>query len=424
MPRAEHLKEPHSIEAEKSVLGAILLDPTAVESLKGILDPDDFYHSAHKIIFSAALDVHESGSVVDTITLSTRINELEKSGVTGGITYLGELLDSCPSAANIEHYAKIIKDKATRRRVVSNAREIAIKATDPNQRLEEIPTRLSIEIPRGPETSDAASIIKQLQKNIAAGYPGLPTGYNILERTIRKVMPGHLWICGAYTSIGKTAFLVDFIRRQFKNFTPPAVAIFSTEMSCEQYILRLISNMTKVPSWAITEKMIKPEQEAEVVRAQISLSKMPLHIYDKFYRIEDIERQARKLKEESGLEIMAIDYLQNIWGEGTIYDRMSRLAPVLQYLAKELEITIIALSQVNNEHAKDSKTDLFGYKGAGEIAASADVGIELERDRVVKEKLVFRVKKNRHGRTGEGCLEYVAGYTRFREIVEEGENYS
>ena len=127
------------------------------------------------------------------------------------------------------------------------------------------------------------------------------------------------------------------------------------------------------------------------------------------------------IKEGPGLDILAIDYIQNLWGDGSIYERMSRLAPILQYLAKELQITIIALSQVSNQHARGDTGGLINYKGAGEIAASADLGIELEREKDNKDRMKFIVKKNRHGRIAEGVLEYINDYTRLLEVKEDGE---
>jgi replicative DNA helicase len=200
----------------------------------------------------------------------------------------------------------------------------------------------------------------------------------------------------------------------------PGIAVFSTEMSCEQYLLRMLSNQTGIPSWMITENRVRPEQQEKLVQAQLFFSKRNLYLYDRLYKIEDMERTARVLKDQ-GLDIIAIDYIQNVWGEGKIYDRMARLAPILQYLAKDLQITIIALSQVSNEFQREKgKSGVFGYKGAGEIAASADLGIEFERDPQIKERMVFRVAKNRHGRIGEGVLEYVNGFTRFDEVDKNG----
>lgn len=410
---------PKNIDAEKAVLGGIISDPGALDKVRTILLPDDFYSDAHKEIYRAILEVK---GPADLVILVNHFREKKRLTAVGGAGYLSELSDSCPSSVNIEHYARIVKDKAQLRGLIEGARKIAEEAMLPGADPKEISTKLSIDTTRGAEINQVSAVIHSLNKNIEAGYPGFPACYNLLSRTIRKVSPGHLWVLGAYTSVGKSAWLVDFICRMYRGLNNPGIAVFSTEMSCEQYLLRMLSNNTGIPSWAITENKLRPEQIEAVIRAQVLLSKHNLYLYDRIYKIEDMERTARMLKDR-GLDIIGIDYLQNMWGEGTIYERMSRLAPVLQYLAKELQVTIIALSQVSNQFQREKGSGgVFGYKGAGEIAASADLGIELERDLKCKERMIFRVAKNRHGRIGEGVLEYVSGFTRFEEVQEGGEN--
>ena len=425
MRSARTVKEPWSEEAEKSVLGGIfLMDAKGIKSISLILNPEDFRHSRHQEIYKGMMDLSTTGSAIDLVTLAAYFKDRGRLSEIGGAGYLAELSDSCPSAANIAHYIKIVKDKATLRRIVEGARDIAIQASQPGVDPAQISTRLSIETSHAAEVNQVSSTIKQLNKNIENGYPGLWPCYDLLTRTIRKVSPGHLWVVGAYTSIGKSAWLVDFICRLYRHgIENPGIAVFSTEMACEQYLLRMLSNHTKIPTWVITENSCNPDQTENLIKAQIFFSQRNLYLYDRLYKIEDIERTARMLKPH-GLDIIAIDYIQNLWGEGSIYDRMSRLAPILQYLSKDLGITIIALSQVSNQFQREKgSSGVFGFKGAGEIAASADLGIELEKDPNIKERVVFKVVKNRHGRIGEGVLEYAYGYVKFHEVVEDGLEY-
>lgn len=422
--RAGNIKEPWSEAAEKAVLGGVLCDQDAMKRIRPILEAGDFYKSDHGKIYQAMCAIHDAGADVDLVTLTTAMADSGQLHLVGGAGYLSSLSDDCASTANIEHHARIIKAKAALREVVTQARGIAIQATQPGARIEEIPTRLSIETPHDIGINQVSTAIKQLNKNIETGYPGLYPCYDLLARTIRKIQPGHLIIVGAYTSVGKTAWLVDFICRQYRHgLDNPGIAVFSTEMSCEQYVLRMLANHTKIPTWTITENRCTAEQTQDLIKAQVFFSQRNLYLYDRLYRIEDIERTARMIKSR-GLDILAIDYLQNLWGDGSIYERMSKLAPVLQYMAKDLQITIIALSQVSNQFQREKGAGgVFGYKGAGEIAASADLGIELERDPQAKERLIFKVSKNRHGRIGEGVLEYVNGYVRFHEVVEDVDEY-
>ncbi len=417
------MKEPYSEDAERAVLGGILIDSEAMKRVRPLLEKDDFYHSHHNEIYGGMATLYDKGSAVDLITVAAHLRDIDRLSKIGGASCLADLSDNCASTANIEHYVRIVKDKSTLRQMVEAARDVAIQATQAGADPRNIPTRLAIEISRSPEVSQVSSTIHSLNKNIESGYPGLQPGYNLLKRTIRKISPGHLYVVGAYTSVGKSAWLVDLVCRLYRGLDNPGIAIFSTEMSCEQYLLRMLSNHTGIPTWAITENSIRPDQTEKLIQAQIFFSKRNLYLYDRIYKIEDIERTARILKDK-GLDIIAIDYLQNMWGEGTIYERMSRLAPVLQYLAKDLQMTVIALSQVSNQFQRDKGAGgVFGYKGAGEIAASADLGIELERDKDIKERIIFRVAKNRHGRLGEGILEYVNGYTRLDEVIEDVQGY-
>lgn len=418
--RAGNLKEPWSEPAEKAVLGGVLIDAEALKTVRPMLEPSDFYNSLHGEIYGCMAALYDKGVAVDLVSLVEYLRDQGRLDKIGGAGYLSSLADECASTVNIEHHARIIKGKAALREVVTQARGIAIQATQPGARIEEIPTRLSIETHKDIGINQVSTAIKQLNKNIETGYPGLHPCYDLLARTIRKVSPGHLWICGAYTSIGKSAWLVDFICRMYRHgMDNPGIAVFSTEMSCEQYVLRMLANHTKIPTWTITENRCTAEQTQEIIKAQVFFSQRNLYLYDRLYRIEDIERTARLLKSR-GLDILCIDYLQNLWGDGSIYERMSKLAPILQYLAKDLQITIIALSQISNQSQREKGAGgVFGYKGAGEIAASADLGIELERDPQNKERLIFKVSKNRHGRVGEGVLEYVNGYVKFHEVLEE-----
>lgn len=413
---------PHNLDAERAVLGGVMFDPESIVKIKPTLDVEDFYSHNHQRIYAAMLDVYEDGLDCDVVSIAVCLTNKNELAKIGGHVYLSTLCDTVPSAANIESHARIVKEKAILRRIMEQARAIIDQAVSPGVDIDQIPTRLSITSQKDISVKHISGIMQQLDKNINAGYPGLLPCYDILARTIRRTFPGHMWVVGAWTSVGKSAWLVDFICRTYRlTASNPGIAIFSTEMSSEQYLIRCLSNETMISGWRITENRLLPNQQDAVCEAKSSFNTRNLYIYDNLYRIEEIERAARMIKEGPGLDILAIDYIQNLWGDGSIYERMSRLAPILQYLAKELQITIIALSQVSNQHARGDTGGLINYKGAGEIAASADLGIELEREKDNKDRMKFIVKKNRHGRIAEGVLEYINDYTRLLEVKEDGE---
>lgn len=413
-------RDPNSLDAEIAILGGIFCDDTALKKVRPILSATDFYQDAHAEIYKAMTALDDSGAIADLVTVSDYLKDKKRLSAVGGGAYLSKLCDSCGSAANITHYAGIVKKKAQLRAIIEQARSIAIAATETGADPQDIPNRLLIDTNHAAEINQVSAVIKTLNDNVERGYPGLPPCYDLLARTIRKVSPGHLWVAGGYTSTGKSAWLVDFICRMYRHsMDNPGIAVFSTEMSCEQYLLRMLSNHTLIPSWAITEKKMRPEQYKPFIDAQIFYASRNLYLYDRLYKIEEIERTARMLKDR-GLDIICIDYLQNMWGEGTIYEKMSRLAPVLQYLSKDLQVTVIALSQVSNQFQREKGAGgVFGFKGAGEIAASADLGIELERDKTNEDFMIFKVSKNRHGRTGEGVLKYVNGFVRLKEVSDD-----
>lgn len=418
----------HDLEAEKSILGAILMDATALSDvIDAHIESDDFHHLPHQTIYNAILDVKEAGLAIDIVTVCARLKDLRKIESCGGMAYVASLPDDVPSAANVVHYCEIVKEKSLRRQLLKKSFDLAAQSQDINSSVADIIGQyqqgLGIEQPRKVKPFSIKRAIYDLVDKISIGFPGIDPEYDILRKTIRKFIPGTMVIVGAYTSIGKSAFAVDLVSRLYRR-GDPAVGIFSLEMSVNQYILRLLANQTTFPTWTIRENRIMPNQRQSLEDAYQHLKSKNLHIYDNLYNFSDIRKAAAEIKLKNGLDIMIIDYVQNVQCEGrTIYERMSKLATDIFAMAKDLEITVIALSQINNESAKDSDNPVIGYKGAGEIAAAADVGIWLEKDKANDEVLNIRVRKNRDGRTADGSMKFAYEYTRLEEVVdyEKGE---
>jgi len=262
--------------------------------------------------------------------------------------------------------------------------------------------------------------LSELKKKIQAGDSGIDPPYELLRKTVRKIYPTHLWIVGAYTSVGKSFFAVDLTIRLLHKYKPPSIAIFSTEMSENEYALRLLAHKTTFPVWAIRENKITfPAQIQVFEEAEKFLFTKKLFIFDSLYQYAEIEKACRTIKKKYGLDIVFIDFIQNLQGKGSIYERMSYLSPVLQKLAKELEITIIALSQISNEAVREN-TGIIGYKGAGEIAAACDLGLWMERvEKQSNERIRIVVKKNRHGVLGEGTFKFTDSWTQMTEELND-----
>lgn len=415
-------QQPHDIDSERSVLGSILYDASCLQTVidEGIT-AEAFYANGHQLIFNAILDVQEMGMVPDQVTVCARLKDLRKLDAAGGMVYVATLAENVPSSANVAHYCRIVQDKSIRRKILRKSYDLAIQSQDAGNSVIEILAQyqagLGIEQPRKAEPFAMDQAIKDLRGQIDRGFPGIDPDYDILRKTIRKFIPGTLIIVGAYTSIGKSAFAVDLVSRLYRKGNP-SIAIFSVEMSVQQYILRLLANETTFPTYAIRENRIAVDSHiARLDLAYRHFSEKKLHIYDNLYNFNDIRKSAADIKAMGGLDIVIIDYVQNVLCEGrTIYERMSRLSTQIFAMAKDLGVTVIALSQVNNESAKDPDNPVIGYKGAGEIAAAADVGIWLEKG--ANDRVTIKVRKNRDGRTMEGELQYAYDYTRFEEIIE------
>lgn len=259
-----------------------------------------------------------------------------------------------------------------------------------------------------------SGVLEALEQKIISGAEGIHPGYNLLAKTIRKITPGHMWVVGGYTSVGKSFFLNDLVCRLYRAGNP-GVAIFSTEMSSGQYALRMLANRTTYSTWVIEErKLVHKAQLQALKEAWDHFNTRNLYLYDDLYSFKKIEQTIEAIKHRSGLDVIAIDYIQNLQGKGSVYERMSALSPAIQAMSKRLEVCSIVLSQVSNEAAKEDLS-IIGYKGAGEIAAAADLGVWLQREEKEKENVRFMIRKNRHGMTGEGLLVYSENYTRFEE---------
>jgi replicative DNA helicase len=418
-------EQPHDLDAERSILGAVLMDFSCLPTVEDNITADDFYHTPHQFIFNAILDVKEAGQTADMVTLCARLKDLRKLETCGGRSYIVDILDQTPSSANVLNYCQVVKEKSLRRQILKKSFDLAAQSQDANNNVLEIIEQyqrgLGIEQPRRAHRFDIKEAIGSLQQKIGRGFPGIEPPYDLLRKTIRKFIPGTMIILGGYTSTGKSAVAVDLTARLYRRGNP-SLAIFSTEMSKDQYLLRLLANETHLPTWVIREnKVLLDTHRAILAEAYRHFADKNIHIYDSLYQFSDICKTAAEIKLK-GLDIVIIDYIQNVQCEGrTIYERMSSLATQIFALAKDLEVTVIVLSQINNESARDSDNPVIGYKGAGEIAAAADVGIWIEKDKKEDDLLSVKIRKNRDGRTMEGTLRYTHEYTRLEEVMEAGE---
>jgi len=425
------------LEAEQQLLGSIISEASTFEKVQGKLYAHDFYMEAHQKIWQGFLDLEEREEQVNLLTLNEILRQQGQLDKVGGPGYLSELTDNLITASNIESALKLIKSASHKRWLLSTARKFeqaCLNGGDPSDilsnlqgKIDFIKQEISYNDPLVKPYPTAKLILDQLKteikQNQARGFLGIDPGFEFLKKAIKAFIAGHLWIVGGYTSHGKSAFAVELIYRVLVNSLGVHITLFSTEMTKESYLLRLVANQIGIPSLALLQGDHIPEVQNRVNQAFEFLYKKNLIIFDDLYKFKEIAERARNIKAQSGLDLLFVDYIQNVMGEGSIYERMSILAPQLQALAKELSCTVIAMSQISNEGVRDN-SGLINFKGAGEIAAAADLGLWLERERdkkegfkVNSEVLNVFIKKNRHGPLGKSTLRFFDNFTRLEEVV-------
>lgn len=416
----------NAFESEKTVLGTIITDPDVLLEIESILKPKDFYSEKHGLIYSLCWESYKKDGTVSL----PYICEIAKDRVTAyELTVITEFAISKQSVIRL---AMVVKEKSMFRQT----QRMALNITDNLKKSDDLPEIIStiqldlidiIKKTRDEKNSKAVDIIPRLEetirKNQKRGGIGLYTGMGFLSRAIRAYVPGHFWTIGAWTGSAKTSFMWELIKRifEFNSTENPNVLVVSTEMTDEGNLLKLIGNYCGIPPLAILDYANRnPESQKAIGQAMIKAAEHNLSVVDNLYEWDDIYLKCKKEKLVNGLDIVFIDFLQNMSAPGTIYERMSTLAPRLQGMAKELECTVIALSQLANADAAGS--DQLKYKGAGEIAAACDLGIILERgkdgDGCLTREIDVKIKKNRWGLTGKHLCQFNESYTSI-DVVEQ-----
>lgn len=334
------------------------------------------------------------------------------------------------SSLSVEGTARKLAENGKRRRTASELRRIAdlLNATDStgmtlNDAQEALQAIVRDIVGRGNDGADIASVLERVQQTIElnkkrGGIVGLDTGYHDLQSAQISYQPGHLWVVGGWTSTGKTAWLVDAVCRFLRTNPQASVAVFSTEMTDQQNAVRMLANRASVVTNAILSGDVHRQDEEALSVSWGWLRERKLWLFQNETAIEAISRQARALSlQQGGLQLLAVDFVQNVTGGAgkTQYDVMSNVARKLQALALELECTIIALSQIPTQAAKED-SGIIEYKGAGEIGAACDIGVVLKRAQEDKRQLLFDIRKNRHGATGMFRLQFNERWTALEEL--------
>ena len=438
-----HKVPPQNLEAEQSVIGGILLDNQALNSVLEILDADAFYSEAHRKIFAAIVELYDKNEPSDLITLSNILKSKNQLDQTGGVSYLSSLADNVPSAANISHYSKIVKEKAILRRLIGTATEILNKsynsAADIDTVLDEAEHAI-FEISENkirPAFSPFKDIIKESVKTIEKLYErkelvtGVPTGYEKIDDITSGLQKSDLIIIAGRPSMGKTAFALNIAQYAALEANIP-VAIFSLEMSKEQLALRMLSAEARVDSQRIRRGFLGEADWPRLIAAAGRLSEAQIFIDDSS-AISALEMKAksRRLKSEVDLGLIILDYLQLMrsgsYRETSREQEISEISRSLKALAKELSVPVIALSQLNRklEDRTNKRPQMADLRDSGAIEQDADLIAFIYRDEVYdkseenpeKGMAEIIIGKQRNGPTGMVKLAFQDKFARFENLA-------
>ena len=433
---------PQNIEAEQSVLGAILIDNEALHKCIEIVGSGDFYRESHRKIFSTMLELFDRNEAIDLVTVSELMSKRGELESAGGANYLATLASTIPTAANIRHHSKIVKEKAILRALLRSANEIAEKAYEDSLDADELldfaeKTVFDISDKRTSTTfspmrdviKDSWAVIERLHDKKEA-ISGVPSGFTELDELTTGFQQGDLIIVGGRPSMGKTAFALNIAQHVAIEQEEP-VAVFSLEMSKRQLAFRMLCSEAMVDSNLVRKGIIRQQDMRKLQDAAGRLTEAKIFIDDSSaLGVLEMRAKSRRLKKEHGLSLVVVDYLQLMRGRGRFERReqeISEISRSLKALAKELEIPVIALSQLNREvEKKDSKRpSLANLRESGAIEQDADVIIFLHRDEVYdrdnaakKGKADVIVAKQRNGPIADIKLTYLSKSTKFTNFIE------
>jgi replicative DNA helicase len=439
---------PQNIEAEKSLLGSILLDKEAIVKIADFLRPEDFYRPNHKEVYQAMLSLYESKNPIDIVTLSNELEKTKKLKEIGGASYVTNLANSVPSSAHAVQYAKIIQSKATLRRLISASQRVMEMGYDQKKNIEEIldgAEKTIFEVSQAHLASDFIPIreilaesfdrIDELHKH-KGKLRGIGTGFTGLDNILAGFQKSDMIVIAARPSMGKTSLALNIAAHAAIREKVPA-GVFSLEMSKEQLVDRLICSEAGIDSWKLRTGKLSEDDFPRIGYAMGVLSEAPLYIDDSpMLNVMEIRTKARRLQAEYGLGMVIVDYLQLMAGSSRHDDNrvqeISEISRSLKALARELNIPVIAVSQLSRavEMRPDHRPQLADLRESGSIEQDADVVIFLfredyyDKDTDRKNIADILIKKHRNGPTGELELYFAAEQLAFKNLEKQREEAS
>jgi replicative DNA helicase len=436
---------PHNLDAEKSVLGAILIHNDAFNSAAEVIDSRDFFRDAHRRIFDRMVALSERGGAIDFVTLKEELSRAGELDEVGGPAYIASLADGVPRSANVEYYAKIVKEKSTLRSLIHSANKILTEAyeaeEEPDLLLDEAERAIFAIaedrirqgfVPLRDLVQSSFATIEKLQQHKGL-VTGVPTGFVDLDEMTSGLQPSDLVLVAARPSMGKTSFVLN-IAQHVGTSTDMTVGFFSLEMSKEQLFMRMLTSEARIDAHRFRTGFLNEKDYGRLSHALGTLAEARVFIDDTAsIGVLEMRAKARRLKAEHGLHLLIIDYIQLMQGRGRFESRQTELASIsrsLKGLAKELGVPIVALSQLSRapETRSDHRPQLSDLRESGALEQDADVVMFIFREEQYRDAdgnpnqeaegtAEIIIGKQRNGPVGTAKLAFIKEHTRFENLA-------
>ena len=430
---------PQDIEAEQAVIGSMLTDQDAVSSAIETLKPEDFYREDNKIIYEAILNIYNRAEPIDIITLKAELSSMNKLEAVGGLEYIAVLPDKVPTTANVDRYIKIVEEKAMLRNLIKTANEIlnmGYELTEEPERVMDLAEKKIFDVMQKKSQKGYTPIKDVLVESFAKleelynqkqHVTGVPTGFIDLDRMTAGLHGSEFILIAARPAMGKSAFALNIGAYAATRANIP-VAIFSLEMAKDQVANRILCSEALVDSNAVRTGELTDEDLSKLAETSGELSQAQIFIDDTAgISVMEIRAKCRKLKLEKNIGLVIIDYLQLVQGSGKTSSREQEIAEIsrsLKILAKEIEVPVIALSQLSRavEARPDHRPMLSDLRESGSIEQDADIVMFLYRDDYYNEDSEKKnqaeviIAKQRAGSTGTVDLAWLGQYTKFANL--------
>ncbi|MEO5894299.1 MAG: replicative DNA helicase [Vicinamibacterales bacterium] len=436
---------PHNLEAEKSVLGAVLIDNERFNHAAELIDAKDFFRDAHRRIFEKMIALSERGNAIDFVTLKEELSRSSELDEVGGPAYIASLADGVPRSANVEYYARIVKEKSTLRALIHSANKILVEAyeaeQEPDLLLDEAERSIFAIaedriragfVPLRDLVQTSFQTIEKLQQHKGM-VTGVPTGFVDLDEMTSGLQPSDLVLVAARPSMGKTSFVLN-IAQHVGTSTDMTVGFFSLEMSKEQLFMRMLTSEARIDAHRFRTGYLNEKDYGRLSHALGTLAEARVFIDDTAsIGVLEMRAKARRLKAEHGLHLLIIDYIQLMQGRGRFESRQAEIASIsrsLKGLAKELNVPIVALSQLSraSETRADHRPQLSDLRESGALEQDADVVMFIYRAEQYRDSegnpnteeqgtAEIIIGKQRNGPVGTAKLAFIKEHTRFENLA-------